>query len=188
MHPSLTRRAASAKNQNRRAKMTAAVPALFREMLWQYMAMPYWFDGNNLIGQSVAAARTDSRTRQAFVSALMQYHRAGGGKFLVYFDGDDVSRSASPPGISIRYSAPVSTDQAIVQRLRDIRNPSEVIVVTNDRALMTRCKSEGAAGMTWHEFTSKMRSRRVTQTRTREPKESVDVDEWMRYFGITDSE
>jgi predicted RNA-binding protein with PIN domain len=146
--------------------------------------MPYWFDGNNLIGQSAAAARADSRARQAFLSALTSYHRSGGGKFLVYFDGDDPDRSASPPGVSVRYSAPLSTDEAILQRLRETRNASEIIVVTNDRELMLRCRTEGAAVLTWREFTAKMQSRRISRPNHTDPQEHVDVDEWIRYFGL----
>ncbi len=145
--------------------------------------MPYWFDGNNLIGQSAAAAKADSRARKAFLSALHSYHRSGGGKFLVYFDGDDADRSASPPGISVRYSAPISTDEAILHRLREIKNPSEVIVVTNDRDLQTRCRNAGAAVQTWNEFSIRMQSRRASRKNRDEQPERVDVDEWMRYFG-----
>ena len=150
--------------------------------------MPYWFDGNNLIGQSAAAAKADSRAREAFLSALFSYHRGGGGKFLVYFDGDDPGRSACPPGVAVRYSAPLSTDEAIFHRLREIRNPSEVIVVTNDRELTARCRNEGATVLNWSEFAAKMQSRRVPHGKRVEPPEPVDVDDWLHYFGIKKQE
>jgi predicted RNA-binding protein with PIN domain len=146
--------------------------------------MPYWFDGNNLIGQSVAAAKTDSRARRSFLSALYSYHRDGGGKFLVYFDGDDPERSASPPGVSVRYSAPLSADKAILQRLREIRNPAEVIIVTNDHELRALCRNEGAAVLNWQEFSTKMQSRRLQHRVRSDQPERVDIDEWMRYFGF----
>src|SRR5512142_2531142 len=113
--------------------------------------MPYWFDGNNLIGLSAAAARADSRARKDFLSALSSYHKSGGGRFLVYFDGDDPDRSASPPGVAVRFSAPLSTDEAIVRGLQQARNTTEIIVVTNDRTLMTRCRDEGASVLDWRE-------------------------------------
>jgi predicted RNA-binding protein with PIN domain len=146
--------------------------------------MPYWFDGNNLIGQSAAAAKTDSRARKAFLSALTSLHRSGGGKFLVYFDGDDPDRSASPPGVSIRYSAPLSTDEAILRRLREARNASEIIVVTNDRGLSMHCRNEGASVLSWREFSTKMQSRRIPKSEHPDPQEHVDVDDWIRYFGL----
>lgn len=145
--------------------------------------MPYWFDGNNLIGQSAAAARTDSRTRREFLSTLVSYRRAGGGRFLVFFDGDDPRQSASPPGVPVRYTAPEPADEAILDGLRAARNPSEIIVVTNDRGLAARCRNEGAPVLTWSEFHSKM-SRRARLAGRPEPQEKIDVDDWMRYFNL----
>lgn len=146
--------------------------------------MPYWFDGNNLIGQSTAAAKRNPHARKAFLSALSSYHRSGGGKFLVYFDGEDPDRSASPPGVSVRYSAPLSTDDVILQRLRETPRASEIIVVTNDRELFLRCRNEGASALTWREFTAKMKSRRIQGGKNPDMQERVDVDDWIRYFGL----
>jgi predicted RNA-binding protein with PIN domain len=146
--------------------------------------MPYWFDGNNLIGQYAAASRADSRAQRAFLSALSAYYKAGGGRFLVYFDGDDSSRKMPPAGVAVRYSAPLSTDESILRRLREVRSPSEVIVVTNDRALQTRCRNEGAAALTWQEFVSKMKARPLSRHAESEKAEQVDLEDWIRYFGL----
>jgi predicted RNA-binding protein with PIN domain len=146
--------------------------------------MPYWFDGNNLIGQSAAAACKDSKTRRSFLSILSSYHKSGGGRFTVYFDGDDPSRTAAPPGVSVRFSAPLSTDEVFVRRLRDIQHPAEVIVVTNDRELMRRCRDLGASALTWRQFTSKMQSRSAPSRTRNDSPDNVDVEDWLRYFGF----
>jgi hypothetical protein len=147
--------------------------------------MPYWFDGNNLIGQSAAAAKADRQTRRAFLSTLSLYHKSGGGKFLVYFDGDDPGRSSAPTGVAVRYSAPESADAAILRRLQEIQHPSEFIIVTNDRELMARCRHAGAAALDWRQFTSKMQSRPTLQShKTKDLQDRVDVDDWIRYFGL----
>ena len=146
--------------------------------------MPYWFDGNNLIGQSAAAAKADSGTRKKFLSALSSFHRSGGGRFTVYFDGDDPDRAALPPGVAVRYSAPQSTDDAILYRLREIRHPAEVIVVTNDRALMLHTRNQGAKAMTWREFTLRMQSRSARGSSPTPREAPVNVDEWIEYFGL----
>jgi predicted RNA-binding protein with PIN domain len=146
--------------------------------------MPYWFDGNNLIGQSAVAAGSDTRVRDAFLSTLSNYRKAGGGRFLVYFDGDDPDRAAPPPGIEIRYSAPLSADKVIVQRLKEIRNPSEIIVVSNDRELKSLCRRRGAATMTWHEFVTKRKGKFIHLKADRQEEGAVDVEDWMRYFGL----
>lgn len=146
--------------------------------------MPYWFDGNNLIGQSAAAVKANDADRKAFLSTLSSLHRSGGGRFLVYFDGDDPNRSAAPPGVAVRHSAPASADDAILARLKEIQRPEEVIVVTNDRGLMMRCRNEGAKALNWQEFTSKMQSRSTVRPKSSHPEKPVDVDDWIHYFGL----
>ena len=85
----------------------------------------------------------------------------------------------------MRYSAPESADAAIVRRLKEIQNPSEVIVVTNDLELNRRCRNAGASAMSWPQFDSKMQSRSASRQRTQKhSQEDVDVEEWMRYFGL----
>jgi predicted RNA-binding protein with PIN domain len=151
--------------------------------------MPYWFDGNNLIGQSAAAAKVNPGIRRAFLSTLSSYHALRGGKFTIYFDGDDPGGSPSPPGVGIRFSAPLSTDEAILRRLKEIQHPAEVIVVTNDRELMSRCRNAGAATIGWSEFESKMKTGSSRGRRKTEPQDPIDVEDWIRYFGLdkTDS-
>ena len=146
--------------------------------------MPYWFDGNNLIGQSAAASKANAAVRKAFLSKLSSLHRSRGGRFLIYFDGDDPDRSAMPPGVAVRYSAPMSTDDAILSRLREIQRPAEVIIVTNDRALMARCRNGGAAAINWQEFMSKMQSRSTRRSAHSNQEKPVDVDDWIEYFGL----
>jgi predicted RNA-binding protein with PIN domain len=149
------------------------------------IAMPYWFDGNNLIGQSAAVSRKDRDTRKAFLSKLSAHQKSGGGRFLVYFDGDDPADSSPPPGVNVRYSAPESADIAMLRRLKDIQRPSEVIVVTNDIELATRFRHAGASSLSWQQFASKMKVRPAIPSHVlNSPQEQVDVEDWMRYFGI----
>ncbi len=147
--------------------------------------MPYWLDGNNLIGQTAARAREDPAARRAFLAELGVFARSRGGRFLVFFDGDDCHGSGAPPGVLVRFCAPMSTDDTILRRLEEARLPSEVIVVTNDRSLGSRCRNAGAKTMDWHAFL--LRMQRNTPPRAASPgvkEEEVDLDEWIRYFGF----
>ncbi|HTY62196.1 MAG TPA: NYN domain-containing protein [Acidobacteriota bacterium] len=146
--------------------------------------MPYWFDGNNLIGRPASAAKSDSGVRRAFLSKLCSLHRSGGGRFLVYFDGEDPDRASLPPGVTVRFSAPYSADDAILQRLKEIQHPEEVIVVTNDRHLMQRCRAASAKTLSWQEFASKMESRPAIGFKKNVQEKPVDVEEWINYFGL----
>lgn len=150
--------------------------------------MPYWFDGNNLIGQSAAVARKDRHTRIAFLSELALFRKSGGSRLLVYFDGEDPGDSTPPPGISVRYSAPESADAAIIRRLREIARPAEVTVVTNDLELLSQSRRAGAQSMNWRQFTARMQARPEAPSRSAQHSgDRVDVDEWMRYFGLDKS-
>jgi hypothetical protein len=146
--------------------------------------MPYWFDGNNLIGQSAAVARQDPKTRKSFLALLSGYATSRGGRFLVFFDGEDSDRSLPPPGVRVRYSAPHSTDDAILREAEGARSPAEITVVTNDRALAGRCRSAGVKTMDWRRFAEKMASG-SNRSGTATPREDkVDLDDWSRYFGM----
>jgi predicted RNA-binding protein with PIN domain len=147
--------------------------------------MPYWFDGNNLIGLSAAAALRDSVTRRAFLEQLSQFSSGRGGRFIVFFDGDAPDRTSPPGRLQVRYSAPQSTDDAILKRLGEGRTPAEVIVVTNDRSLARRCREYGAKSVDWQEFLSRMRSNPAgVKGPVKQEEDNVSLDEWIGYFGF----
>ena len=146
--------------------------------------MPYLFDGNNLIGLSAERARTDRQTRRGFLSALSGYVRTRGGRFTVIYDGDDPDRSIPPPGVQVHYSAPLSADEAIIRRLQEVRTPAEVIVVTNDRSLQAACRTAGARVLDWKGFLSRMKPRVQERKHIPNQEDNVDMEEWLRYFGI----
>ncbi len=134
--------------------------------------MPYWFDGNNLIGLTAQRARTERETRKQFLAYLSSCAKMRGGRFLVYFDGDDPDRAVPPAGVRVRYSAPLSTDDAIIRDLAGCRAPAEVIVVTNDRSLASRSRDAGAKTLDWREFAAKASPRRGRGSRNVQPRRS----------------
>jgi hypothetical protein len=146
--------------------------------------MPYWFDGNNLIGKSAAHAREDPGTRRAFLSLLSGYAASRGGSFLVFFDGDDPEHAMPPAGVRIRFCAPRSTDDAVIEAAEGARAPREITVVTNDGGLSSRCRNIGVKTMTWPQFILKMEKSPLRKPRPAAPQDRVDLDEWTRYFGI----
>ncbi len=146
--------------------------------------MPYWFDGNNLIGLSAARARVDRETRRAFLASLSGYARLRGGRFVVFFDGDDPDRFIPPPGVQVRYSAPASTDDVIVTGLKEASVPAEIIVVTNDHSLRAGCRAAGAKTLDWSEFLARMKPRFQARKPGSEKEGPVDVEEWRQFFGL----
>ncbi len=146
--------------------------------------MPYWFDGNNLIGQSAAAARREPGTRRSFLKLLSSFATSRGGKFLVFFDGDDPDRAVPPRGVRVRYSAPLSTDDAIMHHAEGMKAPSEIIVVTNDHGLAARCRTAGTRSMDWRQFTAQMSRGSGSPREPVSKDDKVDVEDWSRYFGL----
>ena len=48
-----------------------------------------------------------------------------GGNFTVFFDGDDPGAGVPPKGVRVRFSAPLSTDDAILRQAEGVRAPGE---------------------------------------------------------------
>ncbi len=152
--------------------------------MWQTGIMPYWFDGNSLVGKSSAALRTDRKTLRAFLNHLGDHVKMRGGRYIVFFDGEDPSGAMPPRGVRVRFSAPRSADDAILDGLEHARTPGEIIVVSNDRSLLSRCRAAGSRIMSWQEFN---RCAPIPTDAARElgsKEETVEVEEWARYFGL----
>jgi len=146
--------------------------------------MPYLFDGNSLIGQSAEQMRRDPSARRAFLQLLGREAAAGGGKFTVFFDGDDPDRSLPPRGVRVRYSAPLSCDELISKTVTGAAAPHEITVVTNDRELARRCRDAGARVTDWSGFTTRKRSTARTGAAASDPSRPVDIREWSEFFGV----
>lgn len=146
--------------------------------------MPFIFDGNNIIGQSAAQSRADPGPRRAFLDLLGRCAAARRAKFTVFFDGDPAERTLPPRGVQVRYSAPLSSDQAILNAVAGARRPGELIVVTNDRSLSARCREAGARVMDWGEFSARLARRLPQSAGEPQKEEAVDLDEWSKFFGL----
>jgi predicted RNA-binding protein with PIN domain len=148
--------------------------------------MPYWLDGNNLIGQPAHVAQKDRDTRRNFLALLSEYSLARRHQFTVFFDGDDCERTKPPRGVLVRYSAPLSSDAAILEKLRGVKAPADIIVATNDRELSSSCRNAGARTMDWAQFTSQMRTGAHSSGRKSKSakEEKIQIDEWIEFFGL----
>jgi hypothetical protein len=49
---------------------------------------------------------------------------------------------------------------------------------------MRQCRNKGAGGLTWREFTAKMKSRSARRPVPCNREKPVDVDDWIDYFGL----
>ncbi|HKA35661.1 MAG TPA: NYN domain-containing protein [Thermoanaerobaculia bacterium] len=142
--------------------------------------MPYFLDGNNLIGRARGTARPSEKDRKEFLAEIADRLRATRAKATVFFDGAG-ERSSTLGSLTIRESGSEPADDLIIREIGRFREPREVIVVTADRGLARRARDAGAGAITPDEFWSRFGRGEHRQPGKDAPK--VDVDDWLRYFG-----
>ena len=72
----------------------------------------------------------------------------------------------------------------MLRDLRGRRSPAEIIVVTNDRELGARCRSEGASSLTWQQFSARLGGALKTTADNKGKEENIRLEEWAAYFGL----
>ena len=138
--------------------------------------MPYFLDGNNLIGFARRKARPEEDDRAALLAELSARLRSTRSTVKVFFDGE--GRAASLGSLTVS-GASGSADEAIVREVGKARDPRQITVVTADRELARRSRDLGARTMAPAEFWG-----RFGESAPPEPGKpgKVDVDEWLDYF------
>jgi rRNA-processing protein FCF1 len=136
--------------------------------------MPYFLDGNNLIGIARKKSRPEEDDRSALLSEIAARLRATRATVRVFFDGE--GRAASYGSLTVSGSGG-SADDSIVRELGTSPDPRQVIVVTADRELLRRARDAGAKTMAPSDFWKRMAS-----PETGRPEPKVNVDEWLDYF------
>src|SRR5206468_11747220 len=96
--------------------------------------MPYFLDGNNLIGRERGTALPSEEDRQALVAELAGRLRRTKATAALFFDGPGERRSCLGR-LSIREGGRTSADEAILAEIGRSRAPREIVVVTEDRGL-----------------------------------------------------
>lgn len=145
--------------------------------------MPYFLDGNNLIGLVRRTARPSAEDRSALIAEIAGRLRRTRARATIFFDGPAGERMASLGSLTIRVPPGGSADDAIVREVERAAAPGEAVIVTADRGLARRCRDAGAKVCSPDEFFSRFGADAAAPAAGREPAGKVDVEEWMRYFG-----
>jgi hypothetical protein len=109
--------------------------------------MPYLVDGNNLMGRAAARGLGGAADRRGVVAAVAALAAGRGGRFTVVFDGAPDAHFAGDTALGavrVEFAAPRSADDRILARVRAARNPRDLTVVTDDRALAAAARNLGA--------------------------------------------
>jgi YacP-like NYN domain len=144
--------------------------------------MPYFLDGNNLIGLVRRTAQPSAQDRSALVAEIAGRLRQTRARATIFFDGPAGERMTSLGSLTVRVAAGGSADDAIVREVERAAAPGEAIIVTADRGLARRCRDAGAKVCSPDEFFSRFGANAEVPAAGREAVGKVDVDEWMRYF------
>ena len=142
--------------------------------------MPYFLDGNNLIGTARGTSRPSDADRQALLRELADRLRRTRAKVVVFFDGPRTGTGPTIGALSVRESGRVSADEAILAEISRRRAPGEVVVVTADRGLAARAREAGAKIAAPKDFWSRFGAESGRARGGADP--TIDVDEWTAYF------
>jgi hypothetical protein len=145
--------------------------------------MPYFLDGNNLIGLVRRTSRPSAEDRSALIAEIAGRLRRTRARATIFFDGPPGGRMASLGSLTVRVATGGSADDAIVREVERAAAPAEAVIVTADRGLARRCRDAGAKVCSPDEFFARFGAGAAALPAVREPAGKVDVEEWMRYFG-----
>jgi predicted RNA-binding protein with PIN domain len=139
--------------------------------------VPYFLDGNNLIGIARKTKRPGEDDRSALLSELAARLRSNRSSVRVFFDGE--GRAAAFGSLTVSGTGG-SADESILRELAKIRDPRQVTVVTADRDLARRARDAGAKTMHPSDFWNTLAP--IPPAADRQSAGTIDVDEWMDYF------
>jgi predicted RNA-binding protein with PIN domain len=141
--------------------------------------MPYFLDGNNLIGIARKTGRPTEEDRAALVAEIAERLRRTRFRAVIFFDGTG-QRGSSLGNLSIRAGRGESADDRIVREIEKAGTPKEITVVTADRALAGRARSLGAKAMGPEEFWNRVGA--PSPVEERKPERRTNIEDWTRYF------
>ena len=150
--------------------------------------MPYLIDGNNLLG-SWGGPTSDDDRRGEVVRRIAAFCRARNVKATVVFDGGPLRADMASQelgNVSLRVPPQGEDADTVIRGLveRSAR-PSELIVVTSDKALYSYVKTLGATVLRAHEWNSLERRAfhaRGASSVSDKPDREDDVEGWLKKF------
>jgi predicted RNA-binding protein with PIN domain len=154
--------------------------------------MQWLIDGHNLIGQMPNLRLDDPDDEAKLLEHLRSFRARTGHRITVIFDagpGYHPAETKKVGGITVQFAAHGQTaDQIIGQRIRQVKNPQDLRVVTSDRAVQQAARQARVRVLTAQEFVQQLlqgsppaeEDDRGSQA---EVKLSADeVKEWLKLF------
>lgn len=136
--------------------------------------MPYFLDGNNLIGRP-GPSPMDRDALMAEIAGRLRRTRATA---VLFFDGG-ARRALTLGPLRVRDGFGDSADEDILDAIARVRSPREVTVVTSDQALARKVRDAGATVLPPGEFWKRFGT---SSAPPEKESGSIDVEDWIRYF------
>ncbi|HEY3202678.1 MAG TPA: NYN domain-containing protein [Thermoanaerobaculia bacterium] len=143
--------------------------------------MPYFLDGNNLIGIVRRTSRPTEEDRSALIAEIAERLRRTRAKATIFFDGPARQQATSLGSLTVRAPSSGTADDAIVRDVERARAPREAVVVTADRGLARRVRDAGGRVWSPAQFFERFGGEHGPRAE-RQDVGRVDVEAWMRYF------
>jgi predicted RNA-binding protein with PIN domain len=153
--------------------------------------MQWLIDGHNLVGQMPDLRLDDPNDEEKLLEYLRRYRARTGHTLTVVFDagqGYHPAKTQRRGGITIQFvSSGQTADQILVRRIRKVRNPQAVIVVTSDREVQQAAQQAGLRVVTSQEFAQQLLQPSSPPEEDEESRANIrlspdEVDEWLAFF------
>jgi predicted RNA-binding protein with PIN domain len=152
--------------------------------------MQWLIDGHNLIGCMPNLHLDDPNDEEKLLEYLRRFRARTGHHLTVVFDsgaGYRPGQTRKKGGITIQFVLPGQTaDQVLMRRMRRVKNPQAVGVVTSDRAVQQAARQAGLRVQTSGEFAGQLLAPPSVETETEERTNlrlsSTEVEEWLDIF------
>lgn len=159
-------------------------------------------DGNNLLHAMPAHAPLPAVGRETLVRVVERWAARSEGdvaSVTLVFDGprpqSGMARQMSSDRVSVRFSAPITADDVIVELIQKAFRPDELRVVTSDSAIrhearLRRCRCTDAAAFARELFATPAPSSPGVDPSAEKPStvSESEVREWLDAFGLADGD
>ncbi|HLF92423.1 MAG TPA: NYN domain-containing protein [Planctomycetota bacterium] len=144
----------------------------------------FLIDGYNLL-HAMARGRATSEARQALVSLIESYCRAGGYRARIVFDATGGMKRREERGPLEVRSVPQgrTADEEILDALAATSDRTEYTVVSNDLALVKAAEKRGLKVLACEDF-ARLITARPEAPEKGDSAPAGEVDYWMKEFGL----
>ncbi len=145
------------------------------------MSRHYVIDGFNLLyALPELPTGTWQQKRETLVDLIRKRRPQGNNRLTLVFDSREGSGNRERLGeIEIVYTAGETADDWIALKVREVQNPREIVVVTDDQGIRGQIRGTGAKWMGTKEFWNTTRTSEPPSTR-KKPAEANEITDELR--------